>query len=232
GIGGALAIFGVGSVISVLLAARFIDAWLRGLIVAMLALGAISMLLLLAFAGIPGIAHLAFFLWGISFGPLVTMYQAAVARRVDRGRDVATSLQSSVFNFSIMVASWIGGVILVRLSGLGVTAIVWLAPGCFAAAAPVAWGGQQALRCGGGRSLAGLFPRRGCAADDPLDDCIEAHLVERVAAVDAKFGDEVAADPGHDLVGIPRVLVPGTRDDHRWPRSDGCEDVVRVHPAG
>ena len=145
GIGGALAIFGVGSVISVLLAARFIDAWLRGLIVAMLALGAISMLLLLAFAQVPGVAHLAFFLWGIAFGPLVTMYQAAVARRVDRGRDVATSLQSSVFNFSIMVASWVGGVMLVRLADLGVRGIVWLALGCFVVAAGLAWRAKRAL---------------------------------------------------------------------------------------
>src|SRR5690606_23426010 len=149
GIGGALAIFGVGSVISVLLAARFIDAWLRGLIVAMLALGAISMLLLLGFAQVPGVAHLAFFLWGIAFGPLVTMYQAAVARRVDRGRDVATSLQSSVFNFSIMVASWIGGGVLVRLSGLGVPGIVWPALGGFADAGPGAGRAERARRCGG-----------------------------------------------------------------------------------
>src|SRR5690625_3987478 len=145
GIGAMLAIFGVGSVISVALAARFIDAWLRGLIVSMLALGAGAMALLLAYGGITGIAHVAFFLWGISFGPLVTMYQAAVARRVDRGRDVATSLQSSVFNFSIMVASWVGGVMLVRLADLGVRGIVWLALGCFVVAAGLAWRAKRAL---------------------------------------------------------------------------------------
>ena len=113
--------------------------------VAMLAVGAVSMALLLAFAQVPGIAHLAFFLWGIAFGPLVTMYQAAVARRVDRGRDVATSLQSSVFNFSIMVASWVGGVMLVRLADLGVRGIVWLALGCFVVAAGVAWRAKRAF---------------------------------------------------------------------------------------
>ena len=118
---------------------------LRALIVSMLLLGAAAMVLLLALGGIPGIAHLAFFLWGISFGPLVTMYQAAVARRVDRGRDVATSLQSSVFNFSIMVASWAGGVMLVRWANLGVTGIVWLALGCFAVAALVAWRVERTL---------------------------------------------------------------------------------------
>ena len=148
GIGAALGIFGFGSVISVALAARYIDAWLRALIVNMLVLGAAAMVLLLAFAAIPGIAHFAFFLWGISFGPLVTMYQAAVARRVDRGRDVATSLQSSVFNFSIMVASWVGGVMLVRWADLGVTGIVWLALGCFVVASAVALLAERTFRAG------------------------------------------------------------------------------------
>ena len=102
--------------------------------------------LLLAFAGIPGIAHLAFLLWGIAFGPLVTMYQAAVARQVDRGRDVATSLQSSVFNFSIMLAAGMGGVLLVQLADTGVRGIVWMALGCFVLAAMVALGARQTLR--------------------------------------------------------------------------------------
>ena len=146
GIGAALAIFGMGSVLSVVLSAWYIDAWLRPLIVGMLALGAVAMALLLAFGGTLGIVHFAFFLWGISFGPLVTMYQAAVARQVDRGRDVATSLQSGVFNFSIMVASWIGGVLLVRLADLGVRAIVWLALGCFVAAVLVASRAKKTLR--------------------------------------------------------------------------------------
>ncbi|MCK9487954.1 MAG: MFS transporter [Xanthomonadales bacterium] len=146
GIGAALAIFGVGSVISVVLSARYIDAWLRPLIVSMLALGAIAMALLLAFAGIPGIAHLAFLLWGIAFGPLVTMYQAAVARQVDSGRDVATSLQSSVFNFSIMLASALGGILLTRLAAPGVHGIVWLALGCFGLAAWIAWRAERTLR--------------------------------------------------------------------------------------
>lgn len=146
GIGAALAIVGVGAVLSVVLSAWYIDAWLRPLIMAMLALGAVAMVLLLAFGGTPGVAHLAFFLWGISFGPLVTMYQAAVARQADRGRDVAASLQSSVFNFSIMVASWIGGVLLVRLADPGVRGIVWLALGCFVAAVVVTWRAKKVLR--------------------------------------------------------------------------------------
>src|SRR5690606_14438902 len=138
GAGMALLVFGAGSVISVVASARIIDAWLRPLLVSMLVLGAVSMLLFLAFARTPGIAHFTFFLWGVSFGPLGAMYQPAIARRVHRGRDVATSLQSCVFGFSSLLAAGAGGVRLVRLAEAGVKGIVWLARGCFVLAAMVA----------------------------------------------------------------------------------------------
>ena len=146
GTGMALLVFGVGSVISVIASARVIDAWLRPLVVSMLVLSAVSMLLFLGFARVPGVAHFTFFLWGVSFGPLGAMYQTAIARQVDRGRDVATSLQSSVFNFSIMLAAGAGGVLLTRLADAGVRGIVWLALGCFALAAVVALLAERTLR--------------------------------------------------------------------------------------
>ena len=146
GTGMALLVFGVGSVISVVASARIIDAWLRPLVVSMLVLSAASMLLFLGFARVPGVAHFTFFLWGVSFGPLGAMYQTAIARQVDRGRDVATSLQSSVFNFSIMLAAGAGGVLLARLADAGVRGIVWLALGCFVLAAVVALLAERTLR--------------------------------------------------------------------------------------
>ena len=112
GIGVALLIFGIGSVISVIVSAKYIDAYLRPLIVVMLAIGGISMAMFLAFRGTVVISHVAFFLWGLAFGPLVTMYQTAVSKQVEEAKDVATSVQSSVFNFSIMIATWVGGLLL------------------------------------------------------------------------------------------------------------------------
>ena len=117
GIGAALLIFGIGSVVSVIVSARYIDAHLRPLIVAMLAIGGACMAMFLAFGGAAGISHVAFFLWGLAFGPLVTMYQTAVSKQVEEGRDVATSVQSSVFNVSIMIATWIGGLLLAGFPG-------------------------------------------------------------------------------------------------------------------
>ena len=131
GIGLALFIFGIGSVISVIVSAKYIDAHLHLLIVTMLAIGGISMALLLAFGGTFGISHVAFFLWGVAFGPLVTMYQTAVSRQIEKAKDVATSVQSSVFNFSIMIATWIGGLLLTSFPASGVRAIVCMSLVCF-----------------------------------------------------------------------------------------------------
>ena len=131
GIGLALLIFGIGSVISVIVSAKYIDTYLRWLIVVMLAIGGISMAMFLAFRGTVLISHAAFFLWGLAFGPLVTMYQTAVSKQVDEAKDVATSVQSSVFNFSIMVATWVGGLLLGRSPRSGVKGIVYMSLVCF-----------------------------------------------------------------------------------------------------
>jgi predicted MFS family arabinose efflux permease len=62
GIGVALLIFGIGSVISVVASARYIDAYLRPMIVVSLGVGAVSMAMFLAFRGAFVISHAAFFL--------------------------------------------------------------------------------------------------------------------------------------------------------------------------
>src|SRR5690554_6271512 len=112
GIESALFIFGVGSLISVLLAIKFTDKYLRELTIAMFALLIVSMVVILMLGKTFGMAHVAFFMWGLSFGPLVTLLQAAVSRQVSKAKDVATSVQSSVFNLSIMIASSAAGLLL------------------------------------------------------------------------------------------------------------------------
>lgn len=145
GIGVALLIFGIGSVISVVVSAKVIDAYLRPLIVAMLGVGGISMAMFLAFKGAVGVSHAAFFLWGLAFGPLVTMYQTAVTKQVDKARDIATSVQSSVFNLSIMVATWVGGMLLVTFPDSGVKLIVVLSLACFILAIAIAFLAKRTL---------------------------------------------------------------------------------------
>ncbi|MDP2454766.1 MULTISPECIES: MFS transporter [unclassified Kaistella] len=126
GIESALLLFGTGSLISVLLAIKYTDQHLRLLTVAMFGLLIISMGLFLMFGSITGIGHVAFFLWGLSFGPLVTLLQAAVSRQVESAKDVATSVQSSVFNLSIMIATSLGGILLAQFSPMS---LIYLAIG-------------------------------------------------------------------------------------------------------
>ncbi|NLJ61990.1 MAG: MFS transporter [Alcaligenaceae bacterium] len=145
GISLALLLFGLGSVLSVVLSAKIIDTHLRGLIVAMLLLGVLSMLLFVFLGSTNGWSHVAFFLWGIAFGPLVTMYQTAVSKQVEQAKAVATSVQSSVFNFSIMIATWLGGLILINVPQLGVMGIVYLSIICFVLATVISYVAKRTL---------------------------------------------------------------------------------------
>lgn len=146
GIGVALLLFGIGSVISVISSAKYIDAYLRPLIMLMLGIGGVSMGMFLVFKGAFIISHVAFFLWGLVFGPLVTMYQTAVSKQVENAKDVATSVQSSVFNLSIMAATWVGGMLLSDSPTTNVSRIVYMSLICFILAIIVAFLAKRTLR--------------------------------------------------------------------------------------
>jgi predicted MFS family arabinose efflux permease len=145
GIGLALLIFGIGSVISVVASAKYIDAYLRPMVVVMLGVGGIAMAMFLTFKGTVVISHVAFLLWGLAFGPLVTMYQTAVTKQVEQARDIATSVQSSVFNLSIMIATWIGGMLLIHFPTNGIKLIVAMSLVCFILAIIVAFFAKRTL---------------------------------------------------------------------------------------
>ena len=113
GIGSAQVLFGIGSILSVLIAGKIIDKHIKILCLLMLASSLLAFIFFSVFSSISFMVHLGFILWGIGFGALVTLYQTAVARQVPSNASaVATSLQSASFNFSIMIASSLGGAIL------------------------------------------------------------------------------------------------------------------------
>ncbi len=80
------------------------------------------------------------------------MYQTAVTKQVDEARDIATSVQSSVFNLSIMVATWIGGMLLVNFPASGVQLIVYMSLVCFVLAIAIAFLAKRTLRSSSGLS--------------------------------------------------------------------------------
>ena len=113
GIGFAQVLFGIGSILSVLIAGKIIDKHIKILCLLMLASSLLAFIFFGSLSSISFMVHLGFILWGIGFGALVTLYQTAVARQVPSNASaVATSLQSASFNFSIMIASSLGGAIL------------------------------------------------------------------------------------------------------------------------
>lgn len=108
GIGVAQILFGIGSILSVIIAGRLIDAHLQAVCIGMLAAAGLAMAAFF-WIDITFVHHLSFILWGIGFGALVTLFQTAVTRQVTEGMAIATSLQSAAFNFSIMIGSTMGG---------------------------------------------------------------------------------------------------------------------------
>lgn len=103
--------FGIGSVISVLLVMCFIDRYMYGIMLAVFAVGACTMLLFV-FNHAQILFHIAFILWGLGFGSLSSLFQTATAKQVKEGAAVANSLQSSSFNFAIMFGSTGAGILL------------------------------------------------------------------------------------------------------------------------
>ena len=137
GIEMALIMFGLGSLFSVVMAIKYTDNHLQLLTILMFALLVVAMAIFYIFGGAFGISHFGFFLWGISFGPLVALFQAAVGRQVDKAKDIATSIQSCMFNFSIMIASSLGGILLSKYlaTSLPLLAIALAIPGLILAIA-------------------------------------------------------------------------------------------------
>ena len=122
GIEMALVMFGLGSLLSVGIAIKYTDSHLQLLTILMFALLAAAMAIFLLFGGTVGISHFGFFLWGVSFGPLVALFQTAVGRQVEKAKDIATSLQSCTFNLSIMITASICGILLSTYAAMSLPA--------------------------------------------------------------------------------------------------------------
>lgn len=81
------------------------------------------MFVFLALSGHPLLGLGAMVLWGMSFGPISSLLQNSVIRQVDKGHDVAMSIQTTVFDLSIMGASVMGASFYQGL-GLGANLLV------------------------------------------------------------------------------------------------------------
>lgn len=117
GIGFAQILFGIGSILSVIIAGKVIDKNMRYLTVFMFTCSFLSFTIFSFWSNISILCNTAFFLWGIGFGALVALFQTAVSRQVpSNAAAVATSLQSATFNFTIMLTSSFSGAVLAKWS--------------------------------------------------------------------------------------------------------------------
>ncbi|CAH1203535.1 Purine efflux pump PbuE [Paenibacillus plantiphilus] len=107
----ALLIFGIGAVAGVLLTGKFVDRYLRLSALTSIVLTILVMLIISLFGTIPGVIHIALFLWGTAFG-CSPVFQTAINKVADKARDVASSILTTMYNAGIFGGALLGGIIL------------------------------------------------------------------------------------------------------------------------
>ncbi|MFF5210580.1 MFS transporter [Streptosporangium sp. NPDC000396] len=120
-----LLVFGIATVAGVWLVGTLIDRHLRSTLLGALALVATAMLALGLLGHTPTVLLIAVALWGVAFGGAPTLLQAALVDASGPGNaDVATSMQTTVYNAGIATGSLTGGLV---LEGAGAGALPWTA---------------------------------------------------------------------------------------------------------
>jgi predicted MFS family arabinose efflux permease len=160
-----LLVFGAATAGGLAVTGALADRHLRPVLLAALALIMCAMIALGWCARSPAVLLPAVALWGAAFGGAPTLLQTALIDASGPGHaDMATSMQTTVYNIGIAAGSLAGGLILQRA---GAGALPWTASALSAAAlAAVAAARRQAFPAD--RAGAGTIPRAG--ASSTFDD--------------------------------------------------------------
>lgn len=122
-----LLVFGVATVAGIWIVGALIDRRPRPTLLGALALIAAAMLALGLFGDSPVVLLTAVAAWGVAFGGAPTLLQTALVHiSGPADADVATSMQTTVYNGGIAAGSLAGGVVL-ESSGAGAGALPWTA---------------------------------------------------------------------------------------------------------
>ena len=112
-----LFIFGMATVAGIWIVGALIDRHLRPTLLGALALVAAAMLMMGLFGHTPTVLLIAVTVWGAGFGGAPTLLQTALVDASSQGNaDVATSMQTTVYNAGIAAGSLTGAIILERAS--------------------------------------------------------------------------------------------------------------------
>lgn len=107
-----LFIFGLFSIISIMLTGVFIDSYLITLIIISLSLFFCASLIL-NFFQTDFIVVIAIIFWGLSFGGAATLVQSTLAKVVERSKiDTAMAISATSWNMSIASGGFLGGILL------------------------------------------------------------------------------------------------------------------------
>ncbi|MEV0387348.1 MFS transporter [Nonomuraea sp. NPDC050643] len=123
--GVALLVFGLGTVAGIWVVGAVIDRHLRVALVVVLGVVALALAVLGVLQGAGAGSIAAVGVWGVAFGGVPTLLQTALVDVTGPGNaDVATSLQTTVYNAGIAAGSLAGGVV---LESAGAVALPWTA---------------------------------------------------------------------------------------------------------
>jgi len=119
-----LLVFGAATVAGIWITGILADRYLRPVLLAALGLIAVAMLVLGLAARAPAALLAAAALWGAAFGGAPTLLQTAlIDASGPASADVATALQTTVYNVGIAAGSLAGGLV---LGGTGAAALPWV----------------------------------------------------------------------------------------------------------
>jgi predicted MFS family arabinose efflux permease len=127
-----LLVFGSATVAGIWVTGLLADRYLRLVLLAALTMIAVAMVILSVAARDPAALLAAVALWGTAFGGAPTLLQTALVDAAGpASADVATALQTTVYNVGIAAGSLTGGFV---LSGVGAAALPWVTLAFIAAA--------------------------------------------------------------------------------------------------
>jgi len=117
-----LFLFGISSIIGIVITGMFIDHSLRKITLLSLFIFAIATILLGVYSSSSFVVLVGVVLWGVTFGGAPTLLQTALANTAGNEADVAQSMLVTIFNLAIAFGGMIGGGL---LESFGAASFPW-----------------------------------------------------------------------------------------------------------
>lgn len=118
-----LFVFGISSIVGILITGVFIDRSLRKITLLSLFVFAIATILLGAYSSSSFVVITGVVLWGVTFGGAPTLLQTALANTAGHEADVAQSMLVTMFNLAIAFGGMVGGGL---LESFGAASFPWI----------------------------------------------------------------------------------------------------------